>query len=160
MTVRELLELVSQTRTVKIKPAGRRVYYVGSATEVPEGLMECEIVEIGPSLDAEIDPILIAWVTADKDWDLIFDCFGHADDAASSVYDSAYYQLIGDRETQELEAQKILRQNRENRANRWYIENGIKPPIYPNIREFVGKPVLEPIPEELLIVDECEEMEK
>lgn len=137
MTVRDLLELVSEKRAVKIKPNGRRVYYVGSATEVPEGLMGCEVTELAPGMDDEDNLILGVWVTADKDWDLIVDCFGKADDVVSSVFDSAYYQLIGDRETQEQEAQTIIQKNREERGNRWYSEKGLKAPKFADIQGFV-----------------------
>lgn len=141
MTVRDLLELVTEQKIVKIKPNGRRVYYLGSAVEVPEGLMECEVTEVAPGMDDEDNPVLGIWVTADKVWDMMIDCFGRADDTVSAVYDSAYYQLVGevveDRKTQEQEAQKIIQQSRENRRNRWYIEQGIKAPEYPNIKSFV-----------------------
>lgn len=180
MTVRDLLELVSEKKTVKIKPNGRRVYYVGSATDVPEGLMGCEVTELAPIADDEDNLILGVWVTADKDWDLMVDCFGKADDVVSPVFDGAYYQLIGDRETQEQEAQKIIQKNREERVNRWYVEQNIKAPEFADIQGFVreqikweqeavsevdtdddiegvrsilekvGNELLEPIPDELL----------
>lgn len=60
MTVRDLLEFVSEHRTVKIKPNGRRVYYLGSSTEVPEGLMECEVTELAPGLDDEDSPLSVS----------------------------------------------------------------------------------------------------
>ena len=137
MTVRDLLELVSEKRTVKIKPNGRRVYYLGNTMEVPEGLMGCEVTELAPGLDDEDNLVLGIWVTADKDWDLIVDCFGKADDVVSSIFDSAYYQLIGDREAQEQEAQKIIQKNREERGNRWYSEKGLKAPEFSDIQGFV-----------------------
>lgn len=128
MTVRDLLEIVSETKMVKIKPNGRRTYYLGSAMEVPEGLMECEVTELAPGMDDEENLILGFWVTADKDWDLLVDCFGKADDVVSAVYDGAYYQLIGDREAQEQEAQTIIQKKREERKDRYWTKSGQEKP--------------------------------
>lgn len=166
MTVRDLLEFVSEHRTVKIKPNGRRVYYLGSSTEVPEGLMECEVTELAPGLDDEDNLVLGVWVTADKDWDLIVDSFGKADDVVSAVYDSAYYQLIVDRETQEQEAQKIIQKNREGRKDRWHSENGLKVPKYTDIQDVVREHLrpyektrdLMLIPDEMLTVEDGDDL--
>lgn len=173
MTIRDLLELVSETRTVKIKPNGRRVYFWGSAVEVPEGLMGCEVTELAPTMDDEDNPILGVWVTADKDWDLLVDCFGKAENAVSAIYDSAYYQLIGDRESQEQEAQTIIQKNREERKNRYWMKSGQeKPEKIEWVQEAVSeadkqdvldaenlrylKAILDPIPDEVLMVDDGE----
>ena len=140
MTVRDLLELVSEKKMVKIKPNGRRVYFVGSAMEVPEGLMECEVTELAPGMDDEENIILGMWVTADKVWDMMIDCMGKADDEVSAIYDDAYYQLIGDkefRETQEQEAQKIIQKNREERRKRWRTKHELKAPECTKTKDFV-----------------------
>lgn len=166
MTVRDLLELVTESKTIKIKPNGRRVYYLGSAEEVPEGLMECEVTEVAPYVDDEDCPVLSVWVTADKAWDLIVDSFGKADDVASAVYDSVYYQLIEDREMQEKEAQKIIQKNREERKNRWYSERGLKAPKYTDIQEVVREHLrplektkdLLVIPDEMLTVEDVDDL--
>lgn len=126
MTVRDLLELVPEHRKITIKPNGRRVYYTGKAMEAPEGLMDCEVNEIGPSVDDEDNPCLVIWVVADKVWDLMTDCSGKADEVVSAIFDSAYYQIVADGDMQEQEAQKIIQQNRENRRNRWRIEQEMK----------------------------------
>lgn len=169
MTVRDLLELVSEKRTVKIKPNGRRVYYMGSATEVPEGLMGCEVTELAPITDDEDNLVLGVWVTADMDWGLMVDCFGTADDATAPIYDGAYYQLIEDREKQEQEAQKIIQTNREKRKDRYWEICGQKKPYgfkwdlgnasewEAEIKDVLDAEHLEPIPDELFIVDECKE---
>ena len=128
MTVRDLLELVSEKKMVKIKPNGRRVYFVGSATEVPEGLMGCEVTELAPGMDDEDNLILGIWVTADKDWDLLVDCYGKADDVVSAVYDGAYYQLIGGGGARGGGAQKILQKKREERQDRYWTNSGEKKP--------------------------------
>lgn len=161
MIVRELMELISTTRTVKIKPNGRRIYYLGSAKDIPEGLMECEVTELGPVLDDEDNLIMGIWVNKDKDWDLMVDCFGTADDVVSSAFDGAYYQLINDREAQEQEAQKIIQSNRESRRDRWYSDNCLIAPKYADIQEVMRNlhsqsrektRDFEPIPDELLEV--------
>lgn len=176
MIVRELLEFLSETRTVKLQPNGRRIYYLGSAKDIPESLMECEVTELAPGLDDDDNPIMGIWVNRDKDWDLMVDCFGTADDVVSSAFDGAYYQLIEDRETQEQEAQKIIQTNRENRRNRWFSHAGLREPKYMDIQELVFEIArakdkgadrektrdlsdLIPIPDELLRVDDGEEFE-
>lgn len=166
MTVRDLLELVTESRTIKIKPNGRRVYYLGSAVEVPEGLMECEVTEVAPGMDDEDNPVLAIWVTADKVWDLMIDCLGKADDVVSAIYDDTYYQIIADGGMQEQEAQKVIQQNRENRRNRWRIEQGEKAPKYTDMQEVIRERLrlhektrdLMPLPDEILPVDDGEEL--
>lgn len=77
MIIRELCEVISQGKQVFIKPPGRRLYFQGTALEIPDGLLECIVREINPQCFYEDDVHSIKryrvelgiWVDSIPEWD-------------------------------------------------------------------------------------------
>ena len=91
MTIRELLRVVPDDEIIKIAPNGRRTYFLGHGKGVPESLEAGEITEISLVLDEEKGFILGVRIADIKEWDLLYDKFGVADDVSYLTFDNGYY---------------------------------------------------------------------
>ena len=77
MTVRELLDVISASKEVFIKPPGRRLYFDGIAEDVPESLLDAVVTEIVPQVyrDSDYDAVrkyyggFGVWVNPIPMWD-------------------------------------------------------------------------------------------
>lgn len=96
MIIRDLLRIVPDNDNIKIKPNGRRTYFLGRGKGVPECLKAGEITEISVVVDEEKGFILGVRIADIKAWDLLYDKFGVADDVSSLAFDNGYYQLINE----------------------------------------------------------------
>lgn len=96
MTIRELLRVVPENDTIEIKPDGRRTYFLGRGKGVPECLKAGEITEISVTVVEEKGFIIGVKIADIKEWDLLYDKLGVADDVSSLTFDIGYYQLINE----------------------------------------------------------------
>ncbi len=139
LTVRDVLEMVTQKKDVKIKPNGRREYYFGTAENVPEGLMGLNVTELAPCMDKDDNLYLGIWVNADKDWNLLVDVFGELNDSGHPyTIDGIYWELTENREEVEEKLKELVLLNQEDRrktARESFLRIGLPIPLKSDVTE-------------------------
>lgn len=120
MTVRELLDLVTPKKGIFIKPNGRRAYYEGRAGEAPESLMESTVSEVSPALNEDDIPVIGIWIDPIPEWDLMVDIDSYVRNIPD-LADAMYQDILEHHETRMAEGVEILKENRKNRMNRYWV---------------------------------------
>lgn len=101
MTVRELLEVISNNKDIFIKPCGKRIYFDGSTSDVPETLMDAKIIEIAPQIyknDPDMNRKfywgLGVWVESIKEFDVMYDCIEDFTEFTAKEIDGTYGYFV------------------------------------------------------------------